>query len=146
MCKVGHRYCTMNNVFGSDYSLENAKIKNKNRVISWNAQCEWILHSNTTCSPIQKFDLPTVACLAKHTHFQLAWETSLGLLSFPVRNFYYGSEENISFIKPSSGGFFTWRLWQFRDDDNKVKMKTLYFISVGMLLTSGKRKLWLHWL
>lgn len=113
MYKVGPRCCTMNNMFGSDYSRENAKIKSKNRVTPWNAQSEWILHSNTTSGPIQKFDLLTVSRLAEHIHCQLPWETSLGLFSFPAKTFCYGSEENISFIKPSSGSFFTRRLWQF---------------------------------
>lgn len=57
----------MNNMFGSDYSLENAQTNNKNRLIPWNAQCEWISHSNTISSPVQKFDLPTVCHLFSKT-------------------------------------------------------------------------------
>lgn len=129
-----------------DYGWENAKIKSKNRVTPWNARSEWISHPNTTSGPIQKFDLLNVSHLAECIHCQLAWETPLGLLSFPAKTFCSGSEGNTSFINPSSGAFFTRRLWQFHVTRIQLKMKTLHFISVGMLLTSNNRKLWLCWL
>lgn len=51
-----------------------------------------------------KFALPVEACLAEHTHCQLARGASLGLLSFTARNFYYSSEHNISLGVSLTGG------------------------------------------
>lgn len=52
----------------------------------------------------------------------------------PCQKFLLWFRRHISLIQPSSGGFFTWWLWQFHNDENKVKIKTLYLVSVGMLL------------
>ena len=49
------------------------------------------------CQNKKKLDLLNVSHLAERTHCQLAWETPLGLLSFPAKTFCSGSEGNTSF-------------------------------------------------
>lgn len=125
--KAGSRWVQTNNVFvWARPQCRKRQNEQQSRVIPWNEQREWILHSNVDMSNSKIWFAKWRLISRTHT-MPVGLSICTRLASSPARNFHYNSEDNVSLIQPSSRGSFTWRFWQFHNDKNEVQINPLYF-------------------